>query len=202
MRRFVIVVCLMLLGLSMTVALPTASADNPAQTVYTVQAGDTLFRIAVRFNVTIGAIVAANNIPNQNLIYVGQQLNIPDGGVVVTPPPGSTAVPPTPPPGGETPYTVAPGDTLGRIAQRFGTSVQAIAVRNNIANINLIFVGQQLIIPAGGVVVTPPPPPPGSTNVPPATPPPGGGTTLNGFQLGGHIQGFNYPDQMRSAGMG
>lgn len=45
-------------------------------------------------------------------------------------------------------YTVASGDTLGAIATKFGTSVNEIAKLNNIANINLISVGQVLKIPA------------------------------------------------------
>src|SRR5690606_30785351 len=73
------------------------------------------------------------------------------------------------------------------------------AVRNGITNINLIFVGQRLVIPGGGGTVPTPPPgstPPAGTPVPPPT---GGG--LTGFQLGGHVGGFSAPDQMRSAGM-
>ena len=45
-------------------------------------------------------------------------------------------------------YTVVSGDTLGVIANKFGTSVTELAKLNNIANINLISVGQVLKIPA------------------------------------------------------
>ena len=44
-------------------------------------------------------------------------------------------------------YVVLPGDNLFRIALRFNTTVQAIATANNIANPNLIFVGEVLTIP-------------------------------------------------------
>lgn len=44
-------------------------------------------------------------------------------------------------------YTVAPGDTLGRIAQRHGTTVEALASINNLENRNSLRVGQKLIIP-------------------------------------------------------
>jgi LysM repeat protein len=47
-------------------------------------------------------------------------------------------------------YIVQPGDTLGSIAARYGTTVQAIAEANGITNPNLISVGQQLTIPVGG----------------------------------------------------
>jgi len=44
-------------------------------------------------------------------------------------------------------YTVVRGDTLSAIASRFGTTVRAIASANNIENVNLIYPGQQLVIP-------------------------------------------------------
>ncbi|MCO5189894.1 MAG: LysM peptidoglycan-binding domain-containing protein [Anaerolineae bacterium] len=47
----------------------------------------------------------------------------------------------------QTVYVVQPGDYLGKIAQEYGTTVAAIAAANNIANVNLLYVGQQLVIP-------------------------------------------------------
>jgi hypothetical protein len=44
-------------------------------------------------------------------------------------------------------YTIAPGDTLGSIARRHGTSVEALASINNLENRNSLGVGQKLIIP-------------------------------------------------------
>lgn len=45
-------------------------------------------------------------------------------------------------------YIVKPGDTLSEIAQRFGTSVEAIAQASGINNPNLIFAGQKLLVPS------------------------------------------------------
>jgi LysM repeat protein len=45
-------------------------------------------------------------------------------------------------------YVVQPGDTLSRIADRFGVSVQALQQANGIADQDVITVGQTLIIPA------------------------------------------------------
>ncbi len=192
-----------------TLVIPTSGTTPPAPTVtpggtviYTVQPGDYLAKIARQFNTTVSAIVAANNIPNPNLIYPGQQLVIPVGST--TPPPATsapaatsmpvTSVPPTQAPGGTTTYVVQYGDTLGSIASRFGTTVSAIAQANGITNPNLIYVGQVLIIPTGGT--TPPP----ATAVPgqPTAPPPNPGT---GFELGGQTFTFGYPTQMQQAGM-
>lgn len=197
MRRFVYVflaLCLLTIGLSgFSVSSFAQDAAAQGQVIHVVQPGDTLFRISVRYGVNMYTIAQVNNIANINLIYVGQRLVIPTDGSVPTPIPGG----PTATPGGgggETVYIVVSGDTLGRIAARFGTTVSAIAQRNNIVNINLIYVGQRLIIPGGGSVPTPIP---GGPTVTPG----GGGGGLTGFQLGGHVFGFGFPDQMRAAGM-
>jgi LysM repeat protein len=44
-------------------------------------------------------------------------------------------------------YTVVAGDTLHKIAQTFGTTVDAIMIANNLTNPNLIYPGQVLVIP-------------------------------------------------------
>jgi LysM repeat protein len=181
MRRFILVLTLLAVvaGFS-TVALAQQTAG--AQTTHVVAPGENLYRISLRYNVTMQAIANANNIRNLNLIFAGQRLTIPAGG-------GNP--PPTQPPPTQSTYTVVRGDTLARIAARFGTTVQALAQANGITNINLIYVGQVLRIPGG---TTPPP-----------TPPPGGGPTPQpipgGFELGGHVFSFAYPEQMRLAGM-
>jgi peptidoglycan/xylan/chitin deacetylase (PgdA/CDA1 family) len=102
------------------------------QTLYVVKPGDTLYRIANLYGVTVSAIVEANNIVNPNLIYPNQVLIIP-----TTTPSTSTVT-----------YTVQPGDTLYRIAGTYGTTVSAIVAANNIANPDLIYPGQVLVIPA------------------------------------------------------
>lgn len=110
-----------------------------ADTLYVVQRGDTLASIARRYNTTIGVLMQLNNIVNPNLIYVGQQLLIPDNK------PGSSYQL----------HTVQRGDTLKNIATRYNTTVTILAQLNQISNINLIYVGQVLLIPSGNPVVTP-----------------------------------------------
>lgn len=59
-------------------------------------------------------------------------------------------------------YTVRSGDTLGKIASRLGTTVEALARANGIQDVNRISVGQILKVP-GGAAPSPPPPAPRAT---------------------------------------
>jgi len=103
---------------------PPPSNPPPANgQIYYAQSGDTLRKIAARFNTSVDAILKVNpQITNPNLIFVGQGISIPAG--VST-------------------YAVQRGDTLRIIANRFGTTVDNLLVLNpNIKNPNLIYVGQ------------------------------------------------------------
>jgi LysM repeat protein len=132
-----------------------AGTAEPSGTVYTVLPGDNLFRIALRFGTSVAALAAENGIVNPGLILVGQQIRIPgeQGDTGDSAPPAGPAETPEPSPTEEPAmtgtYVVQPGDTLFRIALRNRTTVTSLAELNNIANRNLIFVGQTLNIPGG-----------------------------------------------------
>ena len=91
--------------------------------VYYAQSGDTLRKIAAKFNTTVDAILKVNpQISNANVIYVGQAITIPSQ--------AST-------------HIVQKGDTLRIIAAKYGTTVDSLlALNSNIKNPNLIYVGQ------------------------------------------------------------
>jgi LysM repeat protein len=101
---------------------PSTPPPSSGQTYY-VQKGDTLRKIAAKFNSTVDAILKVNpNIKNQNLIYVGQAITLPSG--------LST-------------YVVQKGDTLRIIANKYGTTIDnLLALNPGITNRNLIYVGQ------------------------------------------------------------
>jgi LysM repeat protein len=105
---------------------------------YTVQAGDTLFRIAQRYGITVEALARANNITNVNRLDIGTILTIP----------GPDDVPPAPEPGEEQIHVVQAGETLFRIALRYGFTVEELASYNDIADPTRIDIGQQIRIPA------------------------------------------------------
>jgi LysM repeat protein len=192
MRRFIIVLTLLAALALFGTAASAQETAQAAQSTYVVQPGDTLFRLSLRFNTSVAALAAANNITNVNLIFAGQTLVIPGGGgTPPTPVPGQpTPVPCTPGTGGT--YVVVRGDTLASIAARFGTTYPALAQLNGIANPNLIFAGQTLRVTGGNCGPAPTAVPGQPTAVPPPT---------GGFELGGHVFAFAYPDQMRGAGM-
>jgi LysM repeat protein len=171
--RLLLLFLLLLLSLTMTQLVAQESTDEPEATetaspeatepvdgaIYIVKVGDTLFRIALRFNMTTQELAEANGITNPNLIYVGQRLVIPGvdelpeatetptSPAPTTPAPETTATV-TPPAAGGT-YVVRTGDTLFRIAVANNTTVDILLSLNNITNANQIFVGQTLILPSG-----------------------------------------------------
>ncbi len=113
-------------GQSLRIPNPT-----PSNIIYTVKRGDTLYKIANIYGVSVDAIKKLNNLDN-NTLTIGQQLYIPKGTVVEET--------------NFTTYQVKPGDTLYSIAQEFGTTVDAIKTYNNLTS-NLLTVNQILQIP-------------------------------------------------------
>ena len=115
---------------------------------YTVQAGDTLWAIARKYNCSVTEIVAANSdrIKNPNRIHAGWQLKIPQSGAPIT---GGTpdAVLPENKKSGI--YIVRQGDTLWKIARKYGCSVAEIVSLNRelIRDPALIYSGWELKVP-------------------------------------------------------
>ena len=115
---------------------------------YTVQAGDTLWKIARKYNCSITEIMVANSdrIKNPNRIHAGWQLKIPQSGAPIT---GGTpdAVLPENKKSGI--YIVRQGDTLWKIARKYGCSVAEIISLNRelIRNPALIYSGWELKVP-------------------------------------------------------
>lgn len=137
--------------------------------------GETLWLIAQNYGTTISAIATLNNITDVETLSVGQELMIPVGfaeEVVETAPLATTQSEATTTDSGSTALTAAaldgsglpadlvnwhtivpvpiePGDSLAAIADANNTSVQAIMALNGITDSNLIYVGEELLVPVG-----------------------------------------------------
>lgn len=118
------------LSIGQVLTIPTTSKPETPSfgNTYTVQNGDSLWKIANKYNTTINALKSANNLTNDNL-QVGQVLTIPNGGSTST-------------------YTVKNGDSLWKIANQFGITVSELKNANGLTGDNLQ-IGQILKIPTG-----------------------------------------------------
>jgi LysM repeat protein len=156
---------------------------SPTPIIHEVQAGETIIFIASNYGTSSEAIMEANGLDESSarLLRVGQQLLIPSTGPVGGRMPGATPQPP------QVIHKVQSGETLSSIADQYDTSVEAILAINNLSSPDLIYEGQQLIVPLMPPTATPtftPTPTPSSTPSPPYPAPqllsPADGTLFEG----------------------
>ncbi len=126
--------------------IPTPSTPTPTQPtnppvpqepetpylIYTIQRGDSLWKISQKYDIPVNDIIAFNNLSSANL-QIGDELRIP-----ITSQEENAS--------NQFSYTVKKGDTLWSIAKQFNVSVDSIKTTNNLAS-NLLTLGQTLIIP-------------------------------------------------------
>lgn len=135
------------------VAQPSAAPANALDTAgmgrstmsagYTVQSGDTLSALAVRFGISERAIAQANKLRSLDAVQAGQALVIPGGNTsggarTVT---HSVAAP------APSQYRIRPGDTLSGIAVQFSVTEQALAQANSLSSLDRLYAGRYLAIP-------------------------------------------------------
>lgn len=116
------------LSIGQLIKLPGKEEQTDYDT-YTVLEGDSLYSIANKFNISVNDLIDYNGLPT-TILTVGETIRIPKGEV----------------PNKENVYTVKPGDTLYRIANTYGVSVNDLIVANNLTS-NILTIGQELIIP-------------------------------------------------------
>lgn len=118
------------LSIGQVLRIPTTESSDGSYFEYVVRPGDTLWLLSQRYHTTVDAIKNLNGLPGNDL-SIGQILKIP-------------AAEPAPAPYFE--YTVRSGDTLWQLAQRFGTTVDAIKSLNGLRS-DVLNIGQVLKIP-------------------------------------------------------
>ena len=125
--------------------MTTEAADVGPLSVL-VEVGDSLSKIAKRYDTTTEILAAINGICDVNQIYVGQKILLAAAGSEtddgVDPEPISVTV------------IVEAGDSLSKIAKQYDTTVDDLMVANDITDPNLVLVGQELVV-SGIVPVVP-----------------------------------------------
>jgi len=135
------------LGLLLLWAAPALAQEPTAEPpVYIVQPGDTLYSIAQRFDSTVEAIVAANDIENPRLIQVGQKLIIPTAQPELVPQPETGP--------NRRLHPVRPDDTLPSLAFHYRTTVWKLRQVNDLGRLGLLQPGQELLIPPPTLAIT------------------------------------------------
>lgn len=107
--------------------IPTKLVDIGDTELYQVKAGDTLYSIAKKYNISVNELKTLNNLTNNDLA-IGQLLNVPSGLSLVNS------------------YIVEKGDTIYSIAKKFDVSINKLKEYNNLTN-NLLSIGQKILIP-------------------------------------------------------
>ncbi len=100
---------------------------------YTVKPGDTLSEIALRSEVSLTELIELNSLGNPNLIRPGQVLLIPGDAGETTPAASET-------------HIVRAGDTLGKIAKKYGVTVAQLMDSNGITDPNRIYLGAAIVV--------------------------------------------------------
>jgi lysozyme len=104
--------------------------------------------IAALYSTTVEELLRLNDLPEPNLLYTGQAIVVP--GRAAPPPelPPATSPPPEPsPPPTANVHVVKEGETLGLIAERYGTTVEVLLELNDLPDPNVVPVGTSLIVP-------------------------------------------------------
>lgn len=114
-----------ILNIGQVLIIPGNMFSDSDKDTYIVKSGDTLYKIANTFGITVDALKKENNLTS-NLLSIGQVLKIPSS---------------------KKTYTVKSGDTLYKIANTFGVTVDSLKKANNLSN-NIISIGQVLVIPS------------------------------------------------------
>ncbi len=189
-RRWVTVPILLFLIVTVFSPLTAIEAQDTPQQTHVVQQGENLFRIALRYGLTVDQLAAANSIADPTQIYAGQVLMIP-GTTAPAGPVVDTSSPPAAEPASAAPaaapiyHIVQQGETLASIGRQYGISWPDLAAWNGLTDANQIYAGQRLVVndaaaPDSAAVAGPTiveTTPPAESSAPPSAVPPSGQRT-------------------------
>jgi LysM repeat protein len=137
-----------------TVAAPAAIPVEGAD--YTIQAGDTLFGIAIRYGLDWNTVAAANGLGESSILQIGQVIRLPGVDAIAATPAATSLTPTQVAASAATPsdtqYTVQSGDTLFGLSVRFSVTRAALATANGLQQTSQLQAGQVLTIPGQGAI--------------------------------------------------
>ncbi|AWF96365.1 LysM peptidoglycan-binding domain-containing protein [Weissella cibaria] len=148
-----------LLAAAGTVAALTGSSVVASADSVTVKAGDTLYAIATAHNTTVNALASANGLSNINMIFVGQQLQLPGTSANNAAPAtnnNASANTTTSAGASNATYTVKAGDSLWGIANSNGMTLSELLSLNGLQANSYIFPGDSLKISGAGAATATP----------------------------------------------
>jgi membrane-bound lytic murein transglycosylase D len=128
--------------------IPVWRPPVPVYVWHRVRNGESLSVIARRYRTSVRAIMALNGLKSRHFIRAGRKLKIPTRRTYVPLRKASLPVPGSKVKGNLIEYVVRKGDSLWRIANRFGTTTKAIQSVNQLSSTHL-WIGQVLMIPKG-----------------------------------------------------
>lgn len=135
-------------------AAPAAAPVAPSAKTHTVVAGDTVYAIAQKYGTSVDAVLSANGLSRASIIYPGQRLAV-SGAPAAAAAPATAPVTTTAPAAGAT-HVVAAGDTVFGIAQKYGTTTQALFSLNGLDASSIIYPGQKLAVQSAPAAATAP----------------------------------------------
>jgi LysM repeat protein/uncharacterized protein YkwD len=133
---FLVPVLLILFVLAPAASAAGSAAPPPPGGKHVVRAGDTLWDVANKYELTVAQLTAANPGVSPDTLQVGQTLTIPSKTSSVPSAPSAGAI-----------YTVKPNDTLWDIASRHGLFVNDLIAANPGVDPQRLMAGQTLLIP-------------------------------------------------------
>lgn len=104
---------------------------------YTVQSGDTYWKISQKLNVPITNLMAVNNATQSTVLYIGQNIMVPQYNM----------------------HTVIAGETYWKISQKYGVNINTLLSLNGANEKSYLYIGQQIKIPAVSTGTAPAPAP-------------------------------------------
>lgn len=148
LASLLMVLCTPPVALAFTESQPEAGSTN-VNAIHTVRAGDCFDKIARANDCSVADLAAANGLPTDAILQLGQQLKLPASPAtpVLGDVPAANQLPSTPSPVADASHTIQPGDTYSKIAKQYKVSVDSLITANPTLKPTALRPGQKILLP-------------------------------------------------------